>query len=140
MERMLVEVRCDLRVSLMAMSVPAGFPSPAEDYLDKPLDFNELIIANPAATFAVRVDGDSMIGAGIHPGDIAVVDRSLSAKDGRVVLALVDGAFALKRFRKRNGRVWLASENPQYPDLVISEDMTFEVWGCVRRCVRMLEP
>lgn len=140
MERMLVEVRYDLRVSLMAMSVPAGFPSPAEDYLDKPLDFNELIIANPAATFAVRVDGDSMIGAGIHPGDIAVVDRSLSAKDGRVVLALVDGAFALKRFRKRNCRVWLASENPQYPDLVISEDMTFEVWGCVRRCVRMLEP
>jgi DNA polymerase V len=125
---------------MMATAVPAGFPSPAEDYLDQPLDFNELMIANPAATFAVRVEGDSMIGAGIHPGDIAVVDRSLPAKDGRVVLALIDGSFTLKRFRKRNGRIWLAAENPNYVDMIILAGMSFEVWGCVRRCVRMLEP
>lgn len=88
-------------VYLYLYQVVAGFPSPADDYLDHPLDFNELLIAHPAATFAVRVTGESMVGAGIFPGDIAVVDRSLSARDGLVVLAILAGNFTLKYFRKR---------------------------------------
>lgn len=125
-------------VPLMLSQVPAGFPSPAEDYLDKPLDFNELLVAHPAATFAVRVTGDSMTGAGIFNGDIAVVDRALTAKDGSLILAILDGAFTLKRYRDRQGRRWLESANPAYPDIPLTEDSAFEVWGVVARAIRML--
>lgn len=82
--------RTRLKVQLVVASVPAGFPSPADDDLDNPLDFNELLIAHPAATFAVRVAGDSMIGAGIFPGDIAIVDRALKAADGNIILSAKD--------------------------------------------------
>lgn len=87
------EARGALTVPLVGSEVKAGFPSPAEDYVERPLDFNELLIANPAATFAVRVAGDSMSGDGILPGDIAVVDRSVQAANDRLILALVDGEF-----------------------------------------------
>jgi DNA polymerase V len=133
-----LEARTKVRVPMASASVPAGFPSPADDYLDRPLDFNELLIENPAATFAVRVAGDSMIGAGIFPNDIAIVDRSRAPKDKSVVLALVDGGFTLKRYRKRQGRTWLQAENPAYSDTEICGDMTFEVWGVVTKAIRML--
>jgi DNA polymerase V len=123
---------------LMCSSAPCGFPSPADDYLDRPLDFNELLIENPAATFAVRVDGDSMIGAGIFPGDIAVVNRARTAVDGSVVLALVDGEFTIKRYRRRGVRCWLQPENSAFEDLEIADGMTFEVWGVISRCIRFL--
>jgi DNA polymerase V len=88
-----VEGRSALRVPMMAWSAACGFPSPAEDYVDRPLDFNELLIEHPAATFAIRIEGESMTGAGIFPGDIAVVDRAREPVNGCVVLALLDGAF-----------------------------------------------
>lgn len=125
-------------VPLMLTNVAAGFPSPAEDYLDHPLDFNDLLIAHPAATFAVRVSGTSMTGAGIFPGDIAVVDRALTAVDGSIVLGVLDGEFTLKRFRKQVGRVWLEAENPAFKPIMITEDSRFEVWGVVRHAIRML--
>ena len=81
-----------------------GFPSPADDYLDRPLDFNELLVRNPAATFAVRLASDSMIGAGLFPGDIAVIDRSVTPTPGCIVLALIDGEFTIKRYRPRDGK------------------------------------
>jgi DNA polymerase V len=133
-----VEARTKAHVPLATDKVSAGFPSPADDYLESPLDFNELLIENPAATFAVRVAGDSMIGAGIFPDDIAIVDRARTPKDKNVVLALVDGGFTLKRFRRRQGRVWLQAENPAYADTEISGDMTFEIWGVVTKAIRML--
>ena len=83
-----VEARSALQAPMMAWSAAAGFPSPAEDYIDRPLDFNELLIEHPAATFAVRIEGESMTGAGIFPGDIAVVDRARAPVNGNVVLAL----------------------------------------------------
>lgn len=132
------EVRPAVAVPVMAYAVPAGFPSPAEDYLDPPLDFNELLVAHPAATFAVRVAGDSMVGAGIYPGDIAVVDRAEEASDGAVVLAIIDGGFTLKRFRCRGGTIRLESENPTYEPITITEGRDFEIWGVVRRSIRML--
>ncbi|MCA1436804.1 translesion error-prone DNA polymerase V autoproteolytic subunit [Bradyrhizobium sp. BRP20] len=122
----------------MGAKVPAGFPSPADDYLDRALDFNELFIQNPAATFAVRIAGDSMIGAGIFPDDIAIVDRSRSPVDRNIILALVDGEFTLKRYRRRSGRVWLQAENPAYKDIQVTEKMTFEIWGVVSKSIRML--
>ena len=133
-----VEARLSISVPLMSGTAECGFPSPADDYLDRPLDFNELLIENAPATFAVRVAGDSMTGIGLFPGDIAVVNRARPVIDGSIVVALVDGEFTLKRFRRRAGRVWLHPENPAYPDIEIAEGMAFEVWGVVTRSIRML--
>jgi DNA polymerase V len=118
--------------------VQAGFPSPAEDYLENPLDFNELLIAHPAATFAVRVTGDSMQDVGIFPGDIAVVDRAITALDGSIVLGVLNGEFTLKRYRQKGRAVWLEAANPAYAPIVINEDHEFEVWGVVRHAIRRL--
>ena len=118
--------------------VACGFPSPAEDYLDKALDFNELLVHNPAATFAVRIAGESMTGAGLFPGDIAIVDRSLQPANGCIVLALVDGEFTVKRYRRRPDGIVLQAENAAFKDIVIPEDSAFEVWGVVKHSIRML--
>ena len=112
-------------------NVQAGFPSPAEDYLDKTLDLNELLIAHPAATFFVRVAGDSMQNAGIFSGDILVVDRSLEAADNKIVIAIVGGEFTVKRLKIREGRISLVPENPSYPVLEMKEGSDFQVWGVV---------
>ncbi len=125
-------------VPLVMCSVAAGFPSPADDYLDRPLDFNELLVANPDATFAVRVVGDSMIDAGIFPGDIAVVDRSRTAGDRTIILAILDGEFTIKRYRERGNRRWLEPENAAYKPIELDEHAAFEVWGCIRNSIRML--
>lgn len=125
-------------VPLVVSEVRAGFPSPAEDYVERPLDFNDLLIVNPAATFAVRVVGESMSGDGILPGDIAVVDRSVQAANDRIILALVDGEFTLKRYRRRGPRVWLEASNPDFKPIPIGEDSAFECWGSVRAVVRVL--
>lgn len=125
-------------VPLMSSSATCGFPSPADDYTDRALDFNELLVENPAATFAVRIAGESMIGAGIFPNDIAVVDRSRSPSDSCIVLALLDGEFTVKRYRRRGTRVWLQPENPAFKDIILTEDSAFEVWGVVKHTIRML--
>ena len=99
---------------------------------------NELLISNPSATFAVRIAGESMTGAGLFPGDIAVVDRSVQPFNGCVVLALVEGEFTIKRYRLKGGGIVLQAENKAFRDIVIPEDSAFEVWGVVRHAVRML--
>lgn len=132
------EGRASIAVPFFLCQVPAGFPSPAEDYLDRPLDFNELLIANPAATFAVRVTGDSMVGAGIHPGDIAVVNRALSPVDGNVILAILDGEFTVKRFRRRGNAAWLEAANDAYPDIPLGSGVAFECFGVIKNSIRML--
>jgi DNA polymerase V len=133
-----VEARRTGAVPLMATSAACGFPSPADDYLDRPLDFNELLIENPAATFAVRIAGESMTGAGLFPGDIAVVDRSRAAIDGSIVLALLAGEFTVKRYRKKGARTWLQAENPAFENIEINEESGFEVWGVIAKSIRML--
>ena len=132
-----VEARVKACVPLMG-SAACGFPSPAEDYLDRPLDFNELLIVHPAATFAVSVAGESMIGVGLFPGDIAIVDRALSATDRCIVLALLAGEFTIKRYRKQGVRVWLQAENPTFKDIILNEESEFEVWGVITKSIRML--
>jgi len=125
-------------VPMATSSVAAGFPSPADDYLERPLDFNELLIQNPAATFAVRIAGESMTGAGLFPNDIAVVDRSLAPKNGSIVMALVDGEFTIKRYRVRGSKIWLQAENPKYEDILVTEGSAYEIWGVISHAVRML--
>ncbi len=133
-----VQARVSLSVPLVVAQAECGFPSPADDYVEGALDFNELLIENAPATFVVKVAGDSMIGIGLFPGYIAVVNRARGAVDGSIVVALVDGEFTLKRFRRRGSRVWLHPENPAYPDIEILEGMAFEVWGVVTGIIRKL--
>ena len=111
--------------------VQAGFPSPAEDHLEQRLDLNMLVIDNPSATFFVRVAGESMRGIGITDGDILVVDRSIESWGNRIVVAVIDSEFTIKRFTKRNETVVLEAENPDYPPIKITEEMDFSVWGVV---------
>jgi DNA polymerase V len=118
--------------------VSAGFPSPADDYIEGPLDINQYLVERPAATFFVRVEGDSMTGAGIHPGDILVVDRSLEAVPGKVIIAVLDGDLTVKRLLRRDHEVYLCPENDRYPPIRITEDMDFQVWGVVRHVVHSL--
>ena len=111
--------------------VQAGFPSHAEDHLEQRLDLNTLVIDNPSATFFVRVAGESMRGIGITDGDILVVDRSIENWENRIVVAVIDSEFTIKRFTKRNGTVVLEAENLDYPPIKITEEMDFSVWGVV---------
>ena len=118
--------------------LPAGFPSPADDYLEGKLDLNRHLIKHPAATFFVRVSGDSMTGAGIHSGDLLVVDRSLEAIDGNVIVAALDGDLTVKRLCKRNGALSLLPENRNYQPIEITEQQTFEIWGVVTSVIHAL--
>jgi DNA polymerase V len=115
--------------------VRAGFPSPAEDYVEAPLDLNEHLVKHPAATFFVRAEGDWMRGAGIHSGDILIVDRSLPPSIGRVVVAAVDGQFTVKRLKRSpDGSVYLAPENDAYGAIPV-RDESVQVWGVVTHVI-----
>ncbi|MCC8165162.1 MAG: translesion error-prone DNA polymerase V autoproteolytic subunit [Planctomycetes bacterium] len=116
--------------------VPAGFPSPADDHMEPPLDLNAHLIQNPSATFLVRVAGHSMINAGIAPGDILVVDKSLDARHSSIVVAVVNGEFTLKRFRLRNGVAQLVSENPDSPPIDFEEGDELSIWGVVKHVIK----
>lgn len=116
---------------LFLSRVPAGFPSPAEDYVEGSLDLNEHLIQHKEATFFVRVQGESMIGAGIQNGDLLVVDRALEAVDKNIVIAVVDGELTLKRLSKRNGQVRLLPENPCFHPIEFNDDQVLEIWGVV---------
>lgn len=118
-------------IPLSEESVAAGFPSPAEGYIEKTLDLNEHLIHHPAATFFVRADGESMTGAGIFPGDLLVVDRSLNPVNGSVVIAVVDGDFTVKRLSLSNGKIRLLPENSNFEPITITEQHDFQVWGVV---------
>jgi DNA polymerase V len=116
---------------LAGVPVEAGFPSPAENYIEKPLDLNELMVQHPEATFFVRVKGDSMVEADIHSGDILVVDRSREAQDGCVVVAVLDGEFTVKQLRNRDGQVLLLPANRKYRAITITPEQDFQVGGVV---------
>ena len=129
--------------SKISGSVVAGFPSPAEQYLEPPLDLNELLVKRPAATFFVRVQGDSMIGAGINDGDLLVVDRSLRPASGDIIIASVDGDFTVKTLRLGNGEcgtgnggeIRLVAANPKYPDIVLKPGQELDYFGKVTACI-----
>ena len=123
---------------LFMASVSAGFPSPAEDYIEGRIDLNRHLIKHPAATFFVRVAGDSMIDAGIHPGDILVVDRAVEPADKNVVIAVIDGELTVKRIAQRGGSLYLVADNQRYAPLRIQEEMEFEIWGVVTSVIHHL--
>jgi DNA polymerase V len=118
--------------------VAAGFPSPADDYVEKSLDLNELLVQKPAATFFVRAQGESMLGAGIHPNDILVVDRSLEAVPGKVVICAINGELTVKRLERVNDQWQLKAENSAYADIVIHDDLELVIWGVVTNVIHAL--
>jgi len=125
------EKRTSLRLPLVSASVEAGFPSPADDHMERGIDLNEELIRNPAATFLVRVKGESMRDAGIHAGDVLIVDKSLTPTDRKIVVAMIDGNFTVKRFRKRGGQVFLEAENPEFPPIEVTEGQELLIFGVV---------
>lgn len=122
---------------LFSCGVAAGFPSPADDYLERDLDLHELLIAHPASTYYVRLSGDSMIGAGLYDGDILIVDRSIEPVSGHIVIAVLDSELTVKRLHKRGGQAQLRPENPNYPVIEIG-DRECLIWGVVTGSVRKL--
>ncbi len=126
------------RQPIFIATVPAGFPSPAADYEEGKLDLNRHLIRNPAATFFVRVTGESMLKAGIHSGDLLVVDRSIEPRDKNVVIAVVNGELTVKRIRMRRNKLTLVAENDAYRSQEIDEEMEFEVWGVVTNVIHAL--
>jgi len=118
--------------------VSAGFPSPAGDYEEGKLDLNEHLVKNPAATYFVRVSGDSMLGAGIHSGDLLIVDRSLAPADKKVVIANINGELTVKRIRLRKGKILLEPENSSYRAQEVPEDSDFSIWGVVTSVIHSL--
>jgi DNA polymerase V len=123
------------RFPLFLSRVPAGFPSPADDYVEASLDLSEHLIRNEEATFFVRVAGDSMTEAGIHDGDILVVDRSVEPEDGSVVVAALDTELTVKRYEVHAGRPYLMPESDTHDPIAIEPGQELIVWGVVRHVV-----
>lgn len=124
------------RPPLYASAVAAGFPSPADDFIEGALDLNEHLIAHPAATFIVRVDGASMTGAGIFSGDLLIVDKSVEARSGHIVIAVIGGELTVKRLIKTAHGWQLKAEHPDYPPTPIGPDVECTIWGVVTGSVR----
>ena len=116
--------------------IRAGFPSPAQDYLEGGIDLNKELVKNPSSTFFGRVSGDSMAGAGIEDGDLIVIDKSISASEGDIAVCFVDGEFTLKRIHIENDFVWLVPENPKYRRIKVTPDQNFMVWGVVTYSIK----
>ena len=119
------------KIPLLTDSVSAGFPSPADDYTEENIDLNEHLISNPFSTFFLRVKGDSMINAGIKDKDLIIVDKSLIAKPGDIVIAMIDGEFTIKRLSIKNDELYLKAENHNYPDFRFKNHIDVQIWGVV---------
>ena len=115
----------------MTTPVRAGFPNPAEDARGTALDLNELVVRHPVATYYLRVEGDSMVGAGIVADDIVVVDKALEPKSGDIVVAAVDGDFTLKHLKRDGAKAWLVAANPAYQAIALHEVQDAQIWGVV---------
>lgn len=126
----------ELKIPLMADSVSAGFPSPADDYIEQAIDLNKELIKNPSATFFGRVKGLSMSNAGITPGDVLIVDRSLEPSNNRLVVSIINGEFNLKRLSKVDNGLYLLPENGAFKPTKITPEMDFQVWGVVTYVIK----
>lgn len=123
------------QLPLYNSKVSAGFPSPADDYIEKQLDLNEYLIKHPTATFFVRVSGQSMIDAGIHENDILIVDRSITPANGKIVVVAMDGQLTVKRLNKKNGQLFLIPENKEFEPIEVKEGSEIHIWGIVTNVI-----
>lgn len=123
------------QIPLYAAKVAAGLPSPTEDYIADTLNLNEFLIKHPTSTFLVRASGSSMINAGIHENDILIVDRSIAATPGKIVIAAIDGQLTVKRLQQKNGKFILLPENPDYQPIEIADESNVCIWGVVTNVI-----
>lgn len=123
---------------LYSNRVSAGFPSPADDHIEAKLDLNQYLVKHPSATFFVRVEGDSMINAGIHENDLLIVDRSLKPTHGKIIIAVINGELTVKRLSFDKNQILLLPENERYPNIRIDDTMEFNIWGVVTNVIHMV--
>ena len=116
--------------------ISAGFPSPADDFKENRISLDKELVKNKEATFYARVDGDSMIGAGLEDGDLLVIDRSFNPENGRIAVCLIDGDFTVKRIKKENNNLYLVPENKKYQPIKIKEDNNLIIWGIVQYVIK----
>jgi len=128
-----------LTLPMFGHKVRAGFPSPADDYVEAFLDLNEHLIEHKDATFFVQATGDSMTGAGIQEGNLLVVDRALEARHGDIVIAVIDGELTVKRLEKRRGKIKLVAENPDYAPIEFTEGQELTIWGVVTSVIQRIK-
>ncbi len=120
-----------VKIPLLSGSISAGFPSPADDYTEENIDLNEHLISNPFSTFFLKVRGESMINSGIKDKDLVIVDKSLTAKPGNIVIVMIDGEFTIKRLSIKNNELYLKAENHNYPDINFRNHIDIQIWGVV---------
>ena len=131
-----VETAVELSLPVVESGISAGFPSPAEDFIDVSIDLNRELIKHPSATFYGRVRGDSMIGAGLNDGDLLIIDKSLEPADNKIAVCFIDGEFTVKRIKIVEDGVLLMPENDAYPPIKVTEDNDFIVWGIVTTVIK----
>lgn len=131
-----IDIKKMQRLPLLENLIPAGFPSPAQGFPSESIDLNKELIAHPAATFCVRVSGNSMIDCGISDGDLLIIDKSLPACDGAIAVCFIDGEFTLKTLSIRQDGLYLKPANPDYPELKVNEESNFQVWGIVSYIIK----
>jgi len=125
-----------LKLPLVDTGISAGFPSPADDFLDSSIDLNKALIKNKDATFYGRVKGDSMIGAGLNDGDLLIIDKSIEPKDGKIAVCFIDGDFTVKRIKMTKDVIWLIAENKNYKPIKVTKDNDFIIWGIVTNVIK----
>ena len=129
----------NLDLPFVNQGISAGFPSPADDFLDIKIDLNREFIKNPNSTFYARVRGRSMVGAGLNDGDLLIIDKSLEPENNKIAVCFVDGEFTVKRIKKEKDTVWLIPENEEYPPIKLTADNEFVIWGMVTTVIKNVE-
>lgn len=124
------------RIPFLSGKIPAGFPLNAENHVEEWVDLNQMVIKHPESTFMIEAMGDSMIGAGIQEKDLLIVDGSIEAKSGMIVIAAIDGEYTVKRFHNKDGKIKLLPANKEYPEIDITDKMQFYIAGVVIEMVR----
>ena len=128
----------NIRIPFFDQGVSAGFPSPALDFMENSIDMNKALAENPLATFFIKVEGNSMIDAGIENQDVLVVDRSLEPENNKVAICFIDGEFTVKRIKAENNQLWLMPENKAYQPILVTEENQFWVWGIVTYVIKKI--
>lgn len=127
-----------LLLPLVDNGISAGFPSPADDFLDINIDLNKHLIKNPSSTFYGRVKGNSMIDAGIDDGDLLVIDKSIEPKNNKIAVCFIDGEFTVKRIVIEKEVIWLLAENKNYKPIKVTKDNDFIIWGTVINVIKYM--
>ena len=131
-----IDTSSKLSLPIVDSGISAGFPSPADDFLDASIDLNKILITNKDATFYGRVKGDSMIDAGLSDGDLLIIDKSLEPKDGKIAVCFIDGEFTVKRIKITNKCIYLVAENKNYQPIKVTDDNDFLIWGIVTTVIK----